>query len=227
RAALVAAALGFAYRAPPGAAAPRGRAAAPAFLSGADILLLSVAGIGLALYNGAFLVYVRYAPMLLVSSGFGLVEAGLVLAAASALATLALPAGGHLADRSRRPLAVLFGGTLAFCACVALLPAAAATQSLLAVAITAALVSVFGSIPVSPMMALPAAAIPAERRAVGLGFFYTWFYAGAALCPPLGGWLYDLAGTPAAPVYLNGVFGLVVVALYALFVLLAQQKRRP
>jgi len=69
--------------------------------------------------------------------------------------------------------------------------------------------------------------MPAERRAVGLGFFYTWFYIGAAASPALGGWLYDLAGTPAAPIYLNAAFGLLTVGLYLGFVLIAQQKRRP
>jgi predicted MFS family arabinose efflux permease len=226
--ALVVAAIGFAYRAPAAAAAAPAPAAAPhVFLPRREIVLLSLAGIGLALYNGAFLVYVSYAPMLLVASGFGVVEAGLVLAAASAVSTVTLPLGGYLADRSRRPRAVLFGGVAAFCACVALLPAAAATQSLPNVALAAVLISIFGSIPVSPMVALPAAALAAERRAVGLGLFYTWFYFGAAATPPLGGWLYDLTGTPAAPVYLNAVLGLATIALYLAFVRLGQQKRRP
>jgi predicted MFS family arabinose efflux permease len=226
--AVVVAALGLVYRAPATAPAAAPQAAVPhVFLPRREIVLLSLAGIGLALYNGAFLVYVSYAPVLLVASGFAVVEAGLVLAAASAISTFTLPLGGHLADRSGRPRAVLFGGALAFCACVALLPAAAATQSLVLVAIAAALISILGSMPVSPMVALPAAAMPAERRAVGLGLFYTWFYVGAAASPPLGGWLYDLAGTPAAPVYLNAVLGLATVALYAAFIRLGQQKRRP
>ena len=220
--AVVVAAIGLVYRAPAAAAAPAQPAVPHVFLPRREIVLLSLAGIGLALYNGAFLVYVSYAPMLLVASGFAVVEAGLVLAAASAISTFTLPLGGHLADRSGRPRTVLFGGVLAFCACVALLPAAASTQSLLAVAIAAALISILGSMPVSPMVALPAAAMPAERRAVGLGLFYTWFYVGAAASPALGGWLYDLAGTPAAPVYLNAVLGLATVALYVAFIRLGK-----
>ena len=224
--ALVVAAIGLAYRTP--AATPASVAATRrAGLSRKEIALVSIAGAGIALYNGAFLVYVSYAPMLLVAAGFAVVEAGAVLAAASAVSTFALPLGGHLADRSGRPRAVLFGGALAFCACVALLPPAAATQSLLLVAIAAVMIAILGSIPVSPMVALPAAAIPAERRSLGLGIFYTWFYVGAAASPPLGGWLYDLAGTPAAPVYLNAVLGLATVALYAAFIGLARIKKAP
>lgn len=226
--ALVAGAIAVVYSAPahagargPAADAPRG------FLPREEIFLISLAGIGLALWNGAFLVYVSYAPALLVSQGFGVVQSGAILAAASALSTLTLPLGGHLADRSGRPRAVLFAGALAFCALVVLLPAAAATDSLPLVALAALAISVSGSLPVSPMMALPSAAMPVERRGVGLGLFYTWFYLGASLTPPLGGWLYDLAGTPAAPIYLNAALGLVTVALYLAFVRLAQQKGRP
>ena len=213
-AALIVAALAVFYHAP--------HAAAPAAQLGSvpsvrTILLVSIAGIGLALYNGSFLVYVSYAPMLLWSHGFGVAESGLVLALASALSTLFLPLGGFLADRTRRPRAVLFIGTCAFSVIVALLPAVAASQSLLAVAVVAILISALGSMPVSPMVSLPSQAIAPQQRAIGLGIFYTWFYIGAALCPALGGWLYDLSGTPAAPVYLNAVLGIVTVALYAMF----------
>lgn len=221
---VVVAAIGIAYRAPAVAVQPAEVAAQDSALSRREIALVSVSGIGLALYNGGFLVYVSYAPMLLVSDGFGIGETGLILAAASALSTVCLPLGGLLADRSRRPRAVLFAGIGAFCLCVALLPAVSAGQSLLAVACLAVLISAFGSMPVSPMVSLPSETIPAARRAVGLGVFYTWFYLGATLCPPLAGWLYDRAGTPAAPVYLIAALGIAAAALYLAFV---QIKRAP
>jgi MFS family permease len=104
------------------------------------------------------------------------------------------------------------------------LPAASASQSLVAVVVLALLISAVGSAPVSPMVSLPAEAIPAARRAIGLGIFYTWFYLGATLCPPLAGWLYDGFGTPAAPVYLNAALGLVTALLYLAF---AQMKKAP
>jgi predicted MFS family arabinose efflux permease len=226
-AAAVVAAIALFYRAPPSLAGQpaAGSTEGRALLSGAEIALLSIAGIGLALYNGSFLIYVSYAPALLVSNGFGVAEAGLVLAAASALSTFALPLGGHLADRSGRPRAVLFLGAAAFAVCVALLPPLAASHSLLAVTVLAILISTLGSMPVSPMVALPAEALRPDRRAIGLGLFYTWFYLGTAVCPPLGGWLYDLAGTPAAPIYLNAGLGIATIVLYALFVGLARIRR--
>jgi predicted MFS family arabinose efflux permease len=120
---------------------------------------------------------------------------------------------------------VLFLGAAAFSVCVALLPPLAASQNLLAVTVLAILVSTLGSMPVSPMVTLPAETLRPDRRAIGLGLFYTWFYIGTAVCPPLGGWLYDLAGTPAAPIYLNAVLGIATIALYALFVGLERMRR--
>lgn len=212
----VVAAVALVYRSPAGGV--RQESTAPARAIGREqIALMTVAGIALALYNGSFLVYVSYAPALLLRHDVGVAATGAILAAASVVSTLCVPLGGHIADRTARPWAVLFGATAAFCVCVALLPAAAATGSVAAVAVGALAVAVLGAIPVSPMVALPSQAVPGPNRAVALGVFYTWFYLGAALCPALGGWLYELAGTPAAPIYLNVPLGVVTIALYALF----------
>ena len=218
-------ALALVYRAPGEAHAPQPAAAAGA-IGRREIVLMTVSGIGLALYNGSFLVYVSYSPALLLAQGIGVAATSAILAAASAVSTFCVPLGGHLADRTRRPWAVLFGATLAFCVAIALLPAAAASGSLTAVASGAIAIGVLGAIPVSTMVALPSQAVPAEKRAIALGLFYTWFYLGAALCPALGGWLYELSGTPAAPIYLNAALGVATLALYALFARLGRDLSR-
>ena len=223
-AAIVVAAIALVYHAPVGSAPlPQGNRepAQTARLAARDIALVSIAGIALALYNGSFLVYVSYAPMLLTAGGLGVAGAGAILAAANIVSTFFVPLGGHLADRSGRPLSLLFSTTLAFCVFVSLLPAASAAGGAATIAALAVLSSVFGALPVSPMVALPAQALPAAGRAVGLGLFYTWFYLGAALCPALGGWLYERAGAPAAPVYLVSALGVVALLLYGVFARLA------
>jgi predicted MFS family arabinose efflux permease len=221
---VVLAVVALVYRAPESAVhAPP--APTSALLGRDDFVLMSLAGIGLAIYNGSFLVYVSYAPMLLTAKGLGVALAGAILAAASAVSTLFVPLGGHVADRSGRPMAVLLWTTLAFSVCVAFLPWAAGAGAA-AVTVVALLVSMLGALPVSPMVALPAAALRPARRAIGLGFFYTWFYLGAALCPALGGWLYDLAGNPVAPIYLIVALGLATIVLYALFAWMAAKPRQ-
>lgn len=214
-------AIALVYRAPVQPHPVQAPAAAGA-IGRREVALMTVSGIGLALYNGSFLVYVSYAPALLLAQGIGVAATSLILAVASAASTFCVPLGGHLADRTARPWAVLFGATAAFCGCIALLPAAAATGSVAAAAVAAIAIGVLGAIPVSPMVALPSQVVPADKRAIALGLFYTWFYLGAALCPALGGWLYGLAGTPAAPIYLDAALGVATLALYALFARLAR-----
>jgi predicted MFS family arabinose efflux permease len=219
----VVAAVALVYRPPAGP----GRAQdAPqrGLLGRREMALMTVAGLGLALYNGSFLVYVSYAPALLLAHGVDLAATGAILAAASVVSTFFVPLGGHLADRTRRPWTVLFWATAAFCACVLVLPATAATGSPAGIAAVALAIGALGAVPVSPMVALPSQAVPERSRAVALGLFYTWFYLGAALCPALGGWLYERIGTPAAPIYFDAGLGVVTIALYALFARMTARK---
>ena len=194
-AALVVATNWLVYRAPQAAGQLAAEPVSRAWPQTREIGAISIAGIGVALYNGGFLVYVSYAPMLLSSSGFGIAETAFVLALASALSVLFLPLGGHIADWSGRPRAVLFASALMFSVFGALLPPIAQGHGLLAVGALAIVISALGSMPISHMVALPSQAMPVRSRAVGLGIFYTWFYLGAAVCPPLGGWLRFHAST--------------------------------
>jgi predicted MFS family arabinose efflux permease len=224
--AVVVAAIALVVHSAPAIAAPLPAPDAK-LLTPHDVVLVSAAGLGLALYNGAFLVYVSYAPRLLTAEGLGVAAAGVILAVANALSTVFLPLGGHLADRSGRPLATLFLATIVFCVCVAALPAVAASGWLAPIAALALLLSMVGALPVSPMVALPAEALPPQRRALGLGLFYTWFYLGATLCPALGGWVYGYAGSPSAPIYLVVALSVAALGLYGVFSLLQKREGHP
>ena len=224
--ALVFAAVALVYR-PPGSAAAPQIAARGGWLAREEIVLMTVSGVALALYNGTFLVYVSYAPALFLSHGLDVRSTGAILAAATVVSTFCVPLGGHVADRTARPWSVLFWATALFCAGIALLPLVVSTGSEAGLAALAVAIGALGALPVSPMVALPAQAVSAASRSVALGLFYTWFYLGAAACPALGGWLYELAGTPAAPIYLNAVLGVATIVLYALFARLSRRCGRP
>lgn len=47
-------------------------------------------------------------------------------------------------------------------------------------------------------MALPAQAVRPENRSVGMGVYFTFYYAGMALLPALAGLARDLTDSPAA-----------------------------
>jgi predicted MFS family arabinose efflux permease len=219
---LVLAAVALVYRPPAMATAPQ-VAGKSGWLSREDGVLMTVSGIGLALYNGTFLVYVSYAPPLFLAHGFDVGSTGTILAAATVVSTFCVPLGGHIADRTARPWSVLFWPTAFFCVGIALLPLVVSTGSEAGLAALAIALGMLGALPVSPMVALPSQAVSPANRSVALGLFYTWFYLGAAACPALGGWLYELAGTPAAPIYLNAVLGVATILLYALFARLGRR----
>jgi predicted MFS family arabinose efflux permease len=74
-----------------------------------------------------------------------------------------------------------------------------------------------GSLPPGPIVALAGEVLRPQARSAGMGIYYTWLYAGLALGPMLAGFVSDLTGDPAAPVYLIGVLALLTVFALGLF----------
>jgi MFS family permease len=67
---------------------------------------------------------------------------------------------------------------------------------------------------ISGGMALPAQVLRKENRAVGMGIFFTIYYAGMGIFPVIAGYALDLTGNPVAPLILaDVVILLAVVAL--------------
>jgi predicted MFS family arabinose efflux permease len=69
-----------------------------------------------------------------------------------------------------------------------------------------------GIVPVLPMEATRD-----EARNLGIGIFYAWWFAGLALLPVLGGWIADLTGETAAPMYVAAALMLSVPLWLGLF----------
>jgi predicted MFS family arabinose efflux permease len=97
---------------------------------------------------------------------------------------------------------------------------------LVSVAPSLALMTFVGAaagLPAGAMMALPAEVLRPPDRAVGMGVFFTWYYAGMALLIPIGGVLRDASGTPGAPLLFAG--GLEFAAMTVLALLRLSQRR--
>jgi len=204
---LALAALALASRPVPGAARPL---ASGGRLTGREIGLMCLAGACWALVNGTYMVLVTFAPPLLVARGLSVAEAGFATSLMSWVNILAVPAGALLARRPGLVMPLV----------VVCIPASAALAAALPVAglgWAAALLALHGllyALPITVFSALPALAVPPERRAQGLGVYFVWFYAGCTGFPPLAGWLADRTGGATVPVIFAA--GLLVVAL-ALF----------
>ena len=173
-----------------------------------EILMVSFAGLIWTFVNAGWVITVSFSPGYLRSQGVELNEAATVTSLATWLGVIGLPLGGWLASRLGRPNAFIVASM------------AIGGLAVLAVPFTSAYAlcfSVIGLIiflPAGIMAALPIEVLRPESRAMGLGLFYTWWYAGMAALPPLGGWSYDVTGNPAAPILCAAAF--VFMTLVAL-----------
>jgi hypothetical protein len=79
------------------------------------------------------------------------------------------------------------------------------------------LIGLVGGLPVAIILSLPAEVLRPASRGLGMGLFYTCFYAGMTGLPSIAGWLRDFSGSAATPLYLGSAFMLSILPLYGLF----------
>ena len=147
-----------------------------------------------------------FLPSLLVRGGLSLEQAGLLLGVTTLLFIGSVLLGGASAQWLARPEFVITAGALAYAVGLAVLPYAAPWPTLLAVGI-------LGGLPAGSLAAAPAFVLRPESRSAGMGLFYTMYYLGMALMPPVAGWLQDTVGRSAA-VYFAAATILVTLPCY-------------
>jgi len=202
--------LGVLYRSPsrdPGA----GSGPVITGLSLREILLVSFAGLIWTFVNAGWVVAVSFAPGYLRTQGMGLAEAAAVTSLGTWLAILGVPLGGYFASRWRHPNALIVLSTVIGGAAVLAIPFTSAYVVCFSV------IGLILFLPAGIMAALPIEVLRPENRATGLGLFYTWWYAGVAGLPPVGGWTYDVTGSPAAPILYAGALVFLTLAALLLF----------
>jgi predicted MFS family arabinose efflux permease len=203
----------FARRAPQAPVAVEGESSR---LNHVTILAVIAAGSIWCLYNIGFAMIFSFGPSMLVARGWSNAAAGSAISIVLWIATLSVPLGGYLADRSKRGGAVLVGGCIAFA-----LLALALSRSELVFTIVIALGLVCG-LPAGPIMSLPARVLDRETRPIGMGIFYTVFYAGMLVGPAIGGKVSTTAGAASAALD----FGAVALLLCPLFLWLFRQLQQ-
>jgi predicted MFS family arabinose efflux permease len=179
-----------------------------------EMVHTSVVGIGWALYNAAFILVVSFTPDMLVAAGHA-------RGAASALTSLfmwttmvSVPLGGRLLQSSRHVTPGLVACLLGASAMLVVLIAGSWPRTSLV------LLGIIAGIPAGALMSLSAEAVRRENRGPGLGIFYTWYYLGMTLVPPIAGALRDATGRASAPVLLAALLMAVVVGCVLLLRLL-------
>ena len=140
-----------------------------------------VAGLIWGLFNIGFAMIFSFGPTLLVERGWSITAAGSAISIVLWLAAFGGMAGGFLADWTRRPQSVLVAGCILFALLMLTLPRSAAVIPVVIA------IGLIGGLPAGPIMSLPARVLQPQTRAIGMGIFYTVYYAAMMLGPAVGG----------------------------------------
>ena len=189
------------YRAP--AAAATDVRATSIGLTRREWILTLIASLVWAAFNAAYIVYLSFAPRLLMAGGVGPLEAASIISLASWVMIFSGAVCGQLADRLGRSDLIL-----SICLCSAM----AALLLLSHVGWSVPLSLTFGLIGMAPagiIMALTGSSMAPEKRAFGMGLFLSAYFVLTAPAPGIAGWLYDRSHDAYLPV----VFAVCLFAL--------------
>ena len=181
--------LGLTYRSPAGIVATPLAAARPdRHVTGAVV----AAGLIWGLFNVGFAMIFSFGPTMLSERGWSLAVAGSTISIVLWLAAFSVPFGGYIADRLKRPQAILVWGCVLFAALMTVMPRASAV-----IPVVVGLGLISGQ-PAGPIMSLPGRVLAPPTRAIGMGVFFTVFYAVMMLGPMVAGAAAKSTGSAAA-----------------------------
>lgn len=194
-----------AYRPPPAAVATG--AVVSTGLTRREWILVAAAALVWGCFNAAYVVYLSFAPRVLEAGGAGALQAAAVISLSSWVMIVSGAICGQIADRTGKSDVILYT-----CLVVAMLSLALLPQPGFAIPLTLAF-GLMGMAPAGLIMALTGQAMAPERRAFGMGVFFSIFFLLAAPMPTIAGWLYDRSGDPYWPIlFAVAMFGLTLVA---------------
>ena len=184
-----------------------------------ELLLTLLAALCWGLYNAGYIVYLSFAPRVLQGVGYGAAQAAAVISLASWAMIVSGALGGRFADRSGRGAAMFYLCTVLGIASLLLLrlPGWAVPLSLV--------FGLAGGAPAGVIMALTGEAMAPERRAVGMGLFFSLYFVLLSLAPPIAGWLHDARGDAFVPLLFGIVLFVAAAGCFGLFGVL--QRRLP
>jgi len=216
-AALVLLLMAAIYRVPPAATASSSASGVgDSRLSPRELGLVSLAGGVWMLFNVGYILVVSFGPALLAAKGWSATAANSAVSLMSWTIILTIPLGGVLIDRLGRATPLMIASFAAFGLGTVLMPAAPSAGLI-------AFVGAVAGLPAAAMMVLPSEVLSKQNRAVGMGVFFTWYYAGMALLPPVAGVVRDASGAAGAPLLFAG--GLEFAALIVLLLFRLAQRR--
>ena len=180
-------------------------------LSRQELWLITLAGLIWGLFNAGLASLPSFAPAFLTSVGYTVAEAGSLVSVVTWVVIPSIPLGGYIAERLGRPNFTLVICFLGIGLTMCLLPFFPYPLVWLV-----ALGLLFGP-PAGIIVALPSEVLQPEHRALGMGVFYTCYYAGMAALTALAGLTVDLTRNAAAPLLFGGALLFAAILILGLF----------
>lgn len=199
------------YRAPSDTSAIQETNSTELKLSRQEILLVTLAGLIWTLFNVGFVIVPSFAPAFLTSTGYSIAAAGSLVSVATWIVIPAIPLGGYIAERLKRPNTFMVCCFLGIGIAICLVPYWRYPLVLFL------MIGLLFGPPAGIIMSLPTEVLRPENRAPGMGIFYTCYYAGMAALSPLAGLSRDLTQNPAAPLFFGGAVIFITIIIVGLF----------
>ncbi len=193
---------------------PEGAAEAPTTIQTAafPVATLVLASLVWALYNTALAMVFSFGPAFLVQVGYSLTNAGSLTSLFMIIFSIAVPVGGIIADRTGRKDAIILFSLISF---AALMPIAVIYPS--SAFVLFCILGVFFAFGAGPVMTLPAEVLSPKSRALGMGVFFSIYYALMMVGPRIGGGIAESADDAGAAILAGAVMSLIAaVALLGL-----------
>lgn len=184
------------------------------------IQALVAAGCVYGLYNAGLVTILGFGPLMLMERGWTMNAASSTTSLVLWLVAISLPAGGWLADRSGRSAWILLGGLLGFAAALVL------ASRIDAMMLAFVLLGIVSGLPCGAIMALPAQVLSPPTRAIGMGIFFTVYYALQIACPWLVGKVAESAGHASIALDTGALFLVIACGAWCLFRVLAAPQRQ-
>jgi predicted MFS family arabinose efflux permease len=189
-------------------------AGGPVGLPRNELMLTLLAATVWGLFNAGYVVYLSFAPRVLVDAGSGEAQAAAIVSIGSWVMIFSGAAWGRIADRSGRHDLIMY-----VCTAIGVVTLLLWQYTGLAPWLSL-LVGLFGVAPAGIIMALTGQAMAPQRRAFGMGVFFTLYFVILTLAPPLAGWLYDHTSDAFSPMLFSAaLFGAAALVYRAFRVL--------
>ncbi|MEI9403473.1 CynX/NimT family MFS transporter [Mesorhizobium argentiipisi] len=210
--------MAFFYRAPEAAVSVDGE---PGSVTSETVHAVIAASSIWCLYNVGLVMIFSFGPTMLVERGWSMAAAGSTISIVLWLTAISVPFGGFLADLTKRGEAIIVVGCIGFALLTVLL-----SRSGQVLPVVMAIGTVCG-LPAGAIMSLPARVLEPKTRAIGMGIFYTTFYAGSPVGSAIGGKLSTSLGSASAALDFGAVALLVCPVILLLFRRVVAGRNRP